>query len=225
MKPIAATESPSEPAPPIGVCQCGCGGRTALAKSTSRKEGRIAGTPLRFLPGHQNRKRVRVIEEDRGRITPCRIWQLAKDEDGYGVEYVRGKMVHAHRAEYERVHGEIEDGLEVDHKCFERDCVAIDHLEAVDRRENLRRCGKCKLTRVDVIAIRRSNEPQHVLAERYGIDQSQVSRVKAGLAWRDVVDPAVPIEADPALLARIDGTSEKAGEQALPVPRISKRAA
>jgi len=222
MKPIAATESPSEPAPPIGVCQCGCGGRTALAKSTSRKEGQIAGTPLRFLPGHQNRKRVRVIEEDRGRITPCRIWQLAKDKDGYGVEYVRGKMVHAHRAEYERVHGEIEDGLEVDHKCSERACIAVDHLEVVSHAENVRRGRGTKLTRADVIDIRRSTEKQQVVAERYGISQSQVSRIKSGASWAGVPDPS---DADPPHVLSPDGAPEEARNQAQPYESISKLAA
>src|SRR6266704_802659 len=115
MKPNASTKNPSESVPPIGVCQCGCGGRTGLAKTSSRKEERVAGTPRRFLPGHQNRRRIRVIEEERGFLPPCRMWQLAKDKDGYGVENVRGKMVHAHRAEFERHYGKIEEGLEVDH--------------------------------------------------------------------------------------------------------------
>ena len=84
MPPVTPSKSYSESLPPIGLCQCSCGGRTPLAKTTSRKEGRIKGEPLRFLPGHQNRKRVRVLEEDRGYVTPCQIWQLAQNADGYG---------------------------------------------------------------------------------------------------------------------------------------------
>src|ERR1035438_10067976 len=115
MPSVTPSENHPESLPPIGLCQCWCGGRTPLAKSTNRKEGRIKGQPLRFLPGHQNRKRVRVIEQDRGYVTPCCISQLKKNKDGYAVEKVRGRSVLAHRAAYEGIRGEIADGREIDH--------------------------------------------------------------------------------------------------------------
>ena len=40
-----------------GVCECGCGGRTAPAKYTDRRDGTVKGEPLRFLSGHQSRGR------------------------------------------------------------------------------------------------------------------------------------------------------------------------
>src|ERR1035441_1521681 len=112
MPPVTPSKNHPESLPPIGLCGCWCGGRTALAKSTNLKEGRIKGQPLRYLLGHQNRKRVRVIVEDRRYVPPCRIWQLRKNKDGYGVEKVNGKSVLAHRVAYERLHGEIEEGLD-----------------------------------------------------------------------------------------------------------------
>lgn len=225
MPPVTPSKNHPESLPPIGLCQCRCGGRTKLAKSTDRKKGRIKGKPLRFLPGHQNRKLVREIEEDREYVTPCRIWQLAKGKNDYGLEKVRGTTVLAHRAAYERVHGEIRDGLEIDHLCKQPDCVRVDHLEAVPHEENLRRCGKCKLTRAHASEIRRSSEPQRVLAERYGVTQGHISRIKAGLVWRDVLDPEARIEVEPARIVSLDGASEEPHDHPQPDPSISKLAA
>ncbi len=163
--------------------------------------------------------------EQRRYPTPCLISTLAAGKDGYVRQSLGGKKVLAHRAEFERVHGEIEDGLEIDHKCCERACIDVDHLEAVDRRENLRRCGKCKLTRANVIEIRRCNEPQHVLAERYGITQSHVSRIKAGLVWRDVLDPEMSTDPDSPRPTRLARASEEPHGQTQPIASISKLAA
>jgi hypothetical protein len=39
---------------PIGLCQCGCGGATPLAKQSSARRGHINGQPLQFIHGHNN---------------------------------------------------------------------------------------------------------------------------------------------------------------------------
>lgn len=43
--------------------------------------------------------------------------------------------------------------------------------------------GSAKLTEAQVLDIRRSNELQRVLADRFGVSQSQVSRIRAGVNW------------------------------------------
>ena len=37
---------------PSGICECGCGGRTALAAHTDIKRGRFKGYPARYIQGH-----------------------------------------------------------------------------------------------------------------------------------------------------------------------------
>ena len=37
---------------PKGLCQCGCGSRTQIAKMTNRKLGHKKGEPIRFVNGH-----------------------------------------------------------------------------------------------------------------------------------------------------------------------------
>lgn len=153
-------------------CECGC--------------GEVVSPTARFRPGHHRRKHPRHLEVDTGHDTPCRIWQLAISPGGYGLEHVPGcgPMVHAHRRSYELEYGPIPPGLQIDHLCREKACVNPDHLEAVTPRENVRRGMATKLTASDVREIRDSDEPQTVLADRYGISQPHVSRIKSYLTWR-----------------------------------------
>ncbi len=52
-----------------------------------------------------------------------------------------------------------------------------------------------------MIKIRLSNEMQRVLALRHGVTQGHISRIQAGLVWRDVVDSGSATDENaPALL-------------------------
>ncbi|MEU0675103.1 HNH endonuclease signature motif containing protein [Streptomyces sp. NPDC006172] len=72
--------------------------------------------------------------------TPCRLWpETSLDRDGYGRFWVDGRVVPAHRWAYEQARGPIPAGLELDHLCSVRRCVADDHLDPVDHRTNVLR--------------------------------------------------------------------------------------
>lgn len=63
--------------------------------------------------------------------TPCRLWQGAIDQDGYGIlsnhqDRVRWR---AHRWIWVQKFGPIPDGLVVRHKCDNRLCYRTSHLE------------------------------------------------------------------------------------------------
>ncbi len=71
-------------------------------------------------------------------LGPCWLWTGRLNRGGYGVGYA-DRAVRVHRWAYELLHGPIPDGLDIDHLCRVRRCVNPAHLEAVTRRENLRR--------------------------------------------------------------------------------------
>lgn len=69
----------------------------------------------------------------------CWNWTASTWANGYGQFKSDGRMVAAHRFAYERVRGNVPDGLQLDHLCRNRLCVNPDHLEAVSQRENILR--------------------------------------------------------------------------------------
>lgn len=78
----------------------------------------------------------------------CLVWTAATMANGYGIFTVyhedagRFRNILAHRWAYQNAHGPIPDGLEIDHLCRVRNCVRIEHLQAVPHRENQRRMGQ-----------------------------------------------------------------------------------
>ena len=72
--------------------------------------------------------------------TGCWEWTGRLSEDGYGkVPVASGRYGSVHRLSYQLKWGSVPDGLEIDHVCRNRRCFNPDHLEAVTRRENVRR--------------------------------------------------------------------------------------
>jgi hypothetical protein len=180
-----ATAGSSGESVPIGYCQCGCGRRTNLAPRTRRDRGWVKGQPMRWIRGHGTRKRVRYIEVASGFETPCWLWQLSKNRDGYGQVRTAAGMTLAHRVYYEGRHAPVPEGTELDHLCGVRACVKPDHLEPVTHAENCRRGRRAKLTAAQVDEIRSSPDPQRVVARRFGVTQGHIARIRNGQCWRD----------------------------------------
>lgn len=65
-------------------------------------------------------------------IFGCELATGRRDRDGYAF-YGRTR---AHIAAWTAEHGEIAEGMEIDHLCRRRHCKALHHLELVTRREN-----------------------------------------------------------------------------------------
>lgn len=77
--------------------------------------------------------KVRVTEDG------CWIWTGAIDATGYGRFLHNGKVTLTHRLAYELLVGPIPVGLEIDHLCRVRACLAPSHLEAVTHAVNVAR--------------------------------------------------------------------------------------
>lgn len=66
----------------------------------------------------------------------CWLWTAACFHTGYGRIWHEGKVVRAHRLAYEWAYGEIPEGMYIDHRCFQRNCVRPDHLRLVTNAQN-----------------------------------------------------------------------------------------
>ena len=66
----------------------------------------------------------------------CWLWDGPTDGKGYGFFKLNNRSVRAHRHSYEMHKGPIPEGLFVDHKCSNRTCVNLAHLDAVTAKEN-----------------------------------------------------------------------------------------
>jgi hypothetical protein len=177
----------------IGLCQCGCGQRTKVARVTDSRWGHVAGQPVRWVNGHQGKGPLPADawrEEDRGYKTPCWIWQRAMKVDGYGALKVAGRMHNAHRGVYLLRRGPLPDDLVLDHLCRVRSCVNPDHMEPVPCAVNCQRGAKARLTPEIVTTLRQrvaNGERQTDLAAEYGLSSGGISEIINRRRWAALV--------------------------------------
>lgn len=69
----------------------------------------------------------------------CTVWTGSVNTLGYGIVQIDGRLQLAHRIAYEAERGPIPEGKVIDHLCRVRNCVKVEHLEAVTHKENVRR--------------------------------------------------------------------------------------
>lgn len=176
----------------FGLCQCGCGNKTDIAKGTRSEKGWTKGQPKRYIWGHN----PAVSEEDKefrfwnqmklvpSRLLPTFCWQWTGSikTNGYGQYELRGET-QAHRISYKLFHGWIPKGLDLDHLCRNRRCINPDHLEPVTRKINARRGAMTKLTQDRVDQIRASALSERKIAVLFGVSRSTVNSILSGRTW------------------------------------------
>ena len=135
----------------------------------------------------------------------CWLWEGSINNGGYAAIGVGKKMVHAHRVSWELHIGPIPEGEGyhgtcVCHHCDVRSCVRPDHLFLGDHQQNMadrdakgRRAdasgeavGTAKLTDAKVLEIRADSGTHREIAEKYGIDRSNVGYIKARKTWKHI---------------------------------------
>ena len=131
-------------------------------------------------------------------MTPCIEWQGARDARGYGMTTVHYRTHHAHRVEWEKVHGPIPEGLYVLHKCDNPPCINVEHLFLGTHADNMRdrntkgrqargeRHSQAKLNDDDVRSIKASSLPTPLLATQYNVTRQTIWSIRAGRTWRHV---------------------------------------
>lgn len=70
----------------------------------------------------------------------CIIWPGSKNDQGYGLTRLCGKVRLSHRVAWELFNGPIPKGLFVLHKCDNPPCVNPKHLEIGDHKKNMGDC-------------------------------------------------------------------------------------
>lgn len=153
------------------------------------QDGSLESHPIP-KPSATTRLLAGIVKTDAG----CWEWQKQMRPDGYGMIWFKGKAERAHRISYLLHKGYLpEEPLVLCHKCDNRRCINPDHMFEGTRGENCTDAAEkwrmplneahwnTKIPEDAVPLIRASNEPQSVLAERYGVRQSQISRIKLGL--------------------------------------------
>jgi HNH endonuclease len=177
------------------LCECGCGQPAPIATYTSKHWGWTKGQPKRFKRGHASPCTKPSIwsddlweKRDLGYSTMCWFWLGVKDRNGYGrfgSQSTQGSAL-AHRISYERAHGPIAEGLDLDHLCRNPSCVNPGHLEPVTHRENLRRGAGAKLSYEKaerVRQLRAQGLTHRVIAEQFGVSTRTISDTLAGKRW------------------------------------------
>ena len=75
----------------------------------------------------------------------CHVWTGSKTTDGYGQLQIGSnnnrKVLYVHRAAYELVHGPIPPNYHVDHICWNKLCMDVDHMRLLSREEHGRISG------------------------------------------------------------------------------------
>lgn len=131
----------------------------------------------------------------------CLFWPFGQDAFGYASKVtVNGRADRAHRHMCEVAKGPSPSSAHVvAHSCGNGDCGCVNpkHLRWATRSENEadkvahgtsnrgERCGTAKLTRADVVAIRRlaKSLTHRVIAARFGISRRTVSQIISRNSW------------------------------------------
>jgi hypothetical protein len=161
----------------------------------------------------QDQRNDYTVDEETG----CWVWQGPR-WGKYGRAWREGRNFMSHRWYWERRHGPVPEGLELDHLCRNTLCVNPDHLEAVTRETNIRRSRVAKLTVGQILEIRaQSRTPGSVLAKRYGVSRQMIGRIRRRQNWIDIAgvdayEPRCPLGEPPKLRRREDLTEQEVAE-------------
>lgn len=127
------------------------------------------------------------LPERRPELGRCFVWTRLLNAYGYGVFSHGHGSILAHRFAYEAVHGEIPEGMEIDHLCRNPSCARVDHLEAVTHAENVRRGDAGAVAHARSIARTHCNNGHRWVAENIyehkGCRSCRTCRLAADRRW------------------------------------------
>lgn len=128
----------------------------------------------------------------------CWEWKAGQADGGYGLFWVNGKQITAHRFSYQLYYGEIPKGKQVNHKCNNRPCCNPFHLYAGTHQDNANDMmkanrqpkgeshGMAKLTEKQVLEIRKNKDhiSQNKLAKIYNVEKTTIRSIQKYKTWK-----------------------------------------
>ena len=137
--------------------------------------------------------------------TPCWNWTACKTDKGYGLFWLDGRSVKAHRMSWIITNGTIPQhdsshGWCVIHNCDNPSCVRPNHIrlgtnqdnmdDKMERGRNADTAGekhwRSQLTNVEVIRIRQSPLPRKVLASHYSVNCATITKIINRQSWQHI---------------------------------------
>lgn len=140
---------------------------------------------------------------DRRDEDECWEWKGTDDGHGYGVMFIAGESVFAHRFSYMLEYGVIEDDF-VLHHCDNKSCVNPEHLYSGDHADNMQDRamrqpetfvsgegnGNSQLTEDDVAVIKwlivNTDYSQAEIAWEYDVAEETIRKIASEQSWKDV---------------------------------------
>jgi hypothetical protein len=128
----------------------------------------------------------------------CLVWTARRNTSGYGQMQTKDFGASAHRHSYRLFKGDIPEGMVVRHTCDNPPCVNPEHLIVGTDADNIRdrdtrnrtargqRNGGARLSWDEVLEIRNLLDAGHLqqpLADRFGVGQTTISRIKRRTHW------------------------------------------
>ena len=125
------------------------------------------------------------IKANTERQGDCIVWTGSKNQKGYGRIKIDNVLYSVHRVAWELERGPIPDGMQIDHTCWSRACVRVEHLRLATPSENKR---NAQSARVDSeTGIRNIRKDANGFIVRVQKDHKRISRFFSSLddaiAW------------------------------------------
>jgi hypothetical protein len=122
-------------------------------------------------------------------ITGC--WEHTGGQiDGFAVINIDNKNQRAHRYAYDKMVGNIPNGMVVRHTCGNKLCCNPKHLYLARKPDYAKgeRTASAKLTEEEVLWMRKHRDEfyQYKLADKFCVSTATISKLLSGHTWRHV---------------------------------------